>query len=201
MYYSLNGTLLHKELGLAVIDCGGVGYKCFCSLNTLKALGEIGSPAFVFTYLAVREDALDLYGFATQDELSCFKLLLTVSGVGGKAALAILSELSTSEFALCVAAGDHKRLQKAQGVGAKIAQRIVVDLKEKVGGVSGADTTFVESVGNATAAGSNSEEAISALTVLGYSRADAASAVAKLDPATSVEDMIRAALKTLAGSR
>lgn len=201
MYYSLNGTLVHKEPGLAVVDCGGVGYKCFCSMNTLRELGDIGDSAFLFTYLAVREDALDLYGFAEQEELSCFKLLLTVSGVGGKAALAILSELTTSEFALCVAAGDYKRLQKAQGVGAKIAQRIVVDLKEKVTGIGGSDAEPIIGSGNAAPSGGSVEEAISALTVLGYSRSDAAAAVAGLDAGLGVEELIRGALRALSARR
>ena len=197
MFYCLNGTLIHKDTSSAVIDCGGVGFLCHCSLNTIKKLPKIGEDAFLFTYLSVKEDALDLFGFADHSELDCFKLLLGVSGVGAKSALSVLSELDSDKFALCVAAGDFKRLQKAQGIGQKTAQRIVLELRDKVGGVGGGNSDLIEVLTAET--GNAMEESIAALVSLGYGRTDAAAAVAKLDRAMPVEDMIRHALKELSG--
>ena len=197
MFYCLNGTLIHKDTSSAVIDCGGVGFLCHCSLNTVKKLPKIGEDAFLFTYLSVKEDALDLFGFADHSELDCFKLLLGVSGVGAKSALSVLSELDSDKFALCVAAGDFKRLQKAQGIGQKTAQRIVLELRDKVGGVGGGNSDLIEVLTAET--GNAMEESIAALVSLGYGRTDAAAAVAKLDRAMPVEDMIRHALKELSG--
>ena len=197
MFYSLNGTLIHKDTAGAVIDCGGVGFLCRCSLNTVKKLPRIDENAFLFTHLCVKEDALDLYGFADRAELDCFKLLIGVSGVGAKSALSVLSELESDKFALCVAAGDYKRLQKAPGIGQKTAQRIVLELKDKVGGVGGGNAELIEAITAET--GNAMEEAIAALVSLGYGRTDAAAAVAKLDRSMPVEDMIRHGLKELSG--
>lgn len=195
MYYSLNGVLLHKAVSYVVVDCGGVGYRCAVSMNTLKQMPQVGDKVFIFTYLQVREDAMDLFGFNDENELNCFKLLLSVSGVGSKAALSILSDLVPDRFAICVAAGDYKALQKAQGIGAKLAQRIVLDLKDKVGSFSG--SVELERMTANMETGSNVEEAVSALMVLGYQRSDAAVIVSKLDPSLSVEELIRAGLKGL----
>ncbi len=197
MFYCLNGTLIHKDTACAVIDCGGVGFLCRCSLNTVKKLPKIDENVFLFTHLSVKEDALDLYGFADRAELDCFKLLIGVSGVGAKSALSVLSELDSDKFALCVAAGDYKRLQKAQGIGQKTAQRIVLELKDKVGGVGGGNAELIEAITAET--GNAMEEAIAALVSLGYGRTDAAAAVAKYDRNMPVEDMIRHGLKELSG--
>ena len=132
MLYSLTGKLAHTEPGLAVIDVGGVAFKCFTSMGTLRALPRLGEKATLFTYLNVREDALDLFGFATQGELNCFKLLTAISGVGPKVGMAILSELTPEDVALAAAAGDAKRFTRVSGVGPKLAQRIVLELKDKV---------------------------------------------------------------------
>ena len=197
MFYCLNGTLIHKDTASAVIDCGGVGFLCHCSLNTVKKLPKIDENAFLFTYLCVKEDALDLFGFADRAELDCFKLLIGISGVGAKSALSVLSELDSDKFALCIAAGDYKRLQKAQGIGQKTAQRIVLELKDKVGGVGGGNADLIEAITAET--GNAMEEAIAALVSLGYGRTDAAAVVAKYDRNLSVEDMIRHGLKELSG--
>ncbi len=197
MFYCLNGTLIHKDTASAVIDCGGVGFLCHCSLNTVKKLPKIDENAFLFTHLCVKEDALDLYGFADHAELDCFKLLIGISGVGAKSALSVLSELDSDKFALCIAAGDYKRLQKAQGIGQKTAQRIVLELKDKVGGVGGGNAELIEAITAET--GNAMEEAIAALVSLGYGRTDAAAVVAKYDRNMSVEDMIRHGLKELSG--
>ncbi len=132
MFYSVTGVLRHTEPNFAVIDCGGVGFQCMTTTYTLSKLPPVGKTATLYTYLNVREDALILFGFGDQEELHCFKLLISVTGVGPKAALAILSELSPARFALSVAAGDSKSITRAQGVGNKTAQRIVLELKDKL---------------------------------------------------------------------
>ena len=133
MIYSVRGKLIHTEAELAVVECGGVGYACRTTFNTLqKIAGE--DEVSLFTYLSVREDAMELYGFAEREELKCFKLLLSVSGVGPKAALSILSGMNTQRFALCVATGDSKSLTQVKGIGAKTAQRIILELKDKLAG-------------------------------------------------------------------
>ena len=130
MIYSVSGKLIHTEPELAVVECGGVGYGCKTTFNTLqKIAGE--SEVMLYTCLSVREDAAELYGFADREELKCFRLLISVSGVGPKAALSILSGMNTQQFALCVATADSKALTKVKGIGAKTAQRIILELKDK----------------------------------------------------------------------
>lgn len=197
MLYSVRGTLIHREMNMAVVECGGVGYQCFVTLNTARQLPSVGSEAMLYTYLNVREDAVELFGFADSSELSCFKMLTSVNGVGPKVGLAILSELSPDRVALAIAGGDFKALTKAQGVGPKLAQRIVLELKDKVG-VPTADTAVSLSgaVGAPNASG-NAAEAVSALTVLGFSASEASAVVAKLDSALPVGELVRQALRTL----
>ncbi len=169
-------------------------------MNTAKTIGSIGSSVNLFTYLSVKEDALDLYGFATEDELNCFKLLISVSGVGPKAAVSVLLELSPSKLAIAVAAGDVKSITKANGVGKKIAERIVLELKDKlvnsVGGEISADIGSAASIVEE----SSSAEAVEALVALGFSQSDAAVAVGSMDKSLSVDEMIRLGLKQLAGN-
>ncbi|MBQ9964820.1 MAG: Holliday junction branch migration protein RuvA [Clostridia bacterium] len=199
MIYSVRGTLIHRETNLAVVECGGVGYQCNITLNTARQLPQIGSEAMLFTILNVREDAAELFGFADNNELTCFKLLTGVNGVGPKAGLSILSELSPERVALAIAGGDYKALTRAQGVGPKLAQRIVLELKDKVGIPSATGGTVLDSgapIGAANASG-NAAEAASALTMLGFSAGEASAAVAKLDSALPVEELVRQALRTL----
>lgn len=196
MIYSLNGILKLKGPSFAVIECGGVGFKCITSQTTLRRLPEPGSEAMLYTYLSVREDALDLFGFADEKELSCFKMLISVSGVGPKAATSILSEATPEKFALYVASGDSKAITRAQGVGAKIAQRIILELKDKITGAQAAEGFTEQAAGVASASG-NAEEAANALMVLGYSRSEAALAAAGCDSSLSVEQIIKQALKKL----
>lgn len=201
MFYSLKGTLIHTEPGFAVVECGGVGFKCLTTMSTLRSLPAIGKETTLFTHLNVREDALDLFGFATQSELGCFKTLTNVSGVGPKVGLSILSELAPEQLALAVSAGDFKALTRAAGVGPKLAQRIVLELRDKVAKLS-AETpsaAFGGGAGIPSAAG-HAAEAVGALTVLGYTPSDAAAVVAKLDSALPTEELIRLALKAM-GSR
>lgn len=198
MIYNINGTLTLTGSNFAVVNCGGVGFQCSTTLNTLKTLPPAGETVDLYTYLNVREDALDLYGFASMQELDCFKLLISVSGIGPKAALAILSELTPDKLALCIATGDSKALTKAQGVGKKIAERAVLELKDKIQGTV-TDASFSETVSAVAGAAEqpDSAEAVEALVALGFSQSDASLAVSKLEPSLSVDDMIRQGLKIL----
>ncbi len=202
MIYSVRGKLIHAEPGLAVVECGGVGYRCFVSLATMQKLPSKGSEVSLFTYLNIREDAMDLYGFADLAEQDSFKMLTSVSGVGPKVAMSILSDLSPDRFALAVMSGDAKTLTKSQGVGSKIAQRIVLELRDKIKGIQTQLPGDMQMSSISTPDDrSNRGEAISALTVLGYSQSEAALAIAGCDPSSTVEEMIKAALKALASRR
>lgn len=198
MIYNLRGTLTVADVNYIVVECSGVGFKCFTTLNTVKDLGRVGDEVNVFTHLAVREDAMDLYGFATFAELDAFKLLITVSGVGPKAAAAVLSELTPDKLALCIASGDAKAITRAQGVGKKTAERIVLELKDKMGAIASENVS--QSVINASSAVADNEtaEAVAALVALGYSQSDASMVVGAMDKSLSVDEMIRQGLKQLA---
>lgn len=197
MIYNLKGKLTVCDVNFIVVECGGVGFKCFTTLNTVKQIGKVGSEVNVFTHLSVREDAMDLYAFATPAELDAFKLLITVSGIGPKAAASILSELTPDRLALCIASGDAKSITAAQGVGKKTAERVVLELKDKMNGI--VSESVSSSVNNASSAESSSaSEAVAALVALGYSQSDAAVVVGSLDKSMSVDEMIRHGLKQLA---
>ncbi len=197
MIYSVSGRVVHTEAELAVIECGGVGYACKTTFNTLQQIaGE--EKVMLYTYMSVREDAVELFGFAQKEELKCFKLLISVSGVGPKAAISILSSMSTNEFALSVATGDTKAFTKVKGVGAKTAQRIILELKDKLAGETISVRGSSSQTFSGAASGSNIAEAVTALEVLGYSEGEALSALSKLDPALSVEELIKKSLIGLA---
>ena len=200
MLYNINGVLTVIDVNYIVVECGGVGFKCFTTLNTVKNIGRVGDKVNVFTYLSVREDALDLYGFSTVEELESFKLLITVSGIGPKAAVSILSELSPDRLAVCIASGDAKAIMRAQGVGKKTAERVVLELKDKMGSISVSGNS--QAVANAASASENSvsAEAVEALVALGFSQTDASVAVGAMDKSLSVDEMIRLGLKQLAGN-
>lgn len=198
MLYNIRGKLTVSDVNFIVVECGGVGFKCFTTLNTVKNIGRTGDEVNVFTYLAVREDAMDLYGFATLDELNAFKLLISVSGIGPKAAAAILSELAPDRLAVCIASGDAKAITKAQGVGKKTAERVVLELKDRMGSIAVGDTSDVVSSVASVGESSNSAEAVEALVALGYSQSDAAVVVGSMDKSLTVDEMIRNGLKQLA---
>lgn len=200
MFYSLTGKLAHTEPGMAVLDVGGVAFKCFTSMTTLRGLSRLGETATLYTHLNVREDALDLFGFLTQGELNCFKLLTGISGVGPKVGIAILSELTPEDVALAAAAGDSKRFTKASGVGPKLAQRIVLELKDKVKSLSASGLSMEDVQAGGASASGNAAQAVEALVTLGYSPSDAAAAVGRLDSQLPPEELIRLALKSF-GSR
>lgn len=198
MFYSLTGKVIAIEDSVAAIQCGGVAFACQTTLNTLSKIGKTGEEVTLYTYLGVKEDSLDLYGFYTQQELTCFKQLISVSGVGPKMALAVLSQLSPDKLALCVAAGDVKSITAAPGVGPKMAQRVILELKDKLSKNLAVDSSAAASAFSATVqATGNVSEAIEALVMLGYSRAEAASAISKQDKNLPVEDLVRLALKAL----
>ena len=194
MIHSVRGTLIYTDPKTAVVDCGGVGFRCNATHKTLAQLPPLGNEVMLYTYLAVREDAMDLYGFYTPDELDFFKLIIGVNGIGPKLGISILSDFTPEQLCVFISSGDAKAISKANGVGAKTAQRIVLELKDKVSGdvtLSGGETF----VGNATPVG-GAAEAIEALVSLGFTQGEAAKAVAKFDPQMPVEQIIKEALKT-----
>lgn len=196
MIYNLRGTLTYCDQNFAVVECGGVGFKCFTTLTTLRGIGKVGNEVNLYTHLSVREDAMDLFGFASKEELESFRLLISVSGIGPKAAVAILSEMTPDRLAVCIASGDAKMLTKAQGVGKKTAERVVLELKDKMGAIGSSDVAAAAAAGSAE--GTDSAEAVQALVALGYTQSDAAVVIGRLDPSLSVDEMIRIGLKELA---
>ena len=198
MFYYLNGTITLLDANLAVMDCGGVGYACHTTNYTLARL-QLGKPAKLFTYCNIKEDAFDIFGFSTREELNCFEQLLGVTGVGPKAALAILSVVSPEQLTLAVMTQDDKTITMAQGVGKKLAQRIILELKDKLG-ASQLELNTVEFAGSgAPVRGSKSAEATAALVGLGYSQTEAAAALKGIDlEHLSIEDVIRQALRAAA---
>lgn len=197
MIASLRGTLIHTDNVSAVVECSGVGFRLAVTKNTLYRLPQKGQEVFLYTFLAVREDALDLYGFIDADELEAFRLITAVNGVGAKIGIAILSEFSPSQLRIYIASGDAKALTAASGVGIKLAQRIVLELKDKVGAIETDDGIDLKAVGNATL-NSSTKEAVAALVSLGYTQSEASLAVGRLDTALSTEELIKQALKQLA---
>lgn len=197
MFYYLNGTVAETGANLAVIDCGGVGYACATTNYTLAQLKR-GEKAKLYTYLHVREEIFELYGFSTQGELNSFKMLIGVSGVGPKAALAVLSATTPDQLALAIVTGDEKALTAAPGIGKKIAQRIILELKDKLSKdpgsfASASGTSITMPVKN-----DKSGEAAAALAVLGYTSQDIAVALKGIDmDAMSLEEIIRQALKRM----
>ena len=205
MIYCLTGTLIHTDAlaSIAVIDCAGVGYKVNVTSNTLTKLPlAADKPAQVrlYTHMQVREDGIDLFGFYTTEELSMFKMLITVSGVGPKAAVSILSLMTPEKLAVAVANEDAKAIAKAPNVGPKTAARIILDLKDKLA------KAFPAAAGSGTAAavesapaasGGKLEDAQAALLVLGYAKPEISKALTKVDTSASLEDIIRAALAVL----
>lgn len=195
MIYSVRGTLIAREPNLAVVECGGVGYACRTTFETLSHLGRVGEEVQLYTYLSVREDAVELFGFASRQELSCFQLLLSVTGVGAKLAVSLLSDIHYEQFALLVAAGDSKAVTKAKGVGPKLAQRIVLELRDKLSKESlPAQKTGAVS---ASAAEGSIGEALAALTVLGYEQSEVLPILAALGPERSSSELIRETLRQI----
>ena len=200
MIYSLTGKILKKTLDTVVISCAGVGYAVQVPLTTAESLPAPGREATVYTVMNVTENDVALYGFATEDQRSCFKMLTSVSGVGPKAGLAILSIMTPERVALAASSGDHKAFTKASGVGPKLAQRIALELKDKVGKGLANGTGFSSDIG-APAPSSAPAQAVAALVSLGYTPSDAAAAVARVDETLPVQDIIKVALRSLSRAR
>ena len=205
MFAFIRGKIAAKSSDSAIIDANGIGYRVMTSYKTLMSMGEVGCESQLFTYLHIREDAVVLFGFYTQEEVSVFELLISVSGVGPKAALSLLSAHTPSKLSLAIVTGDYKLLREAPGIGLKLAQRMVLELKDKILkdskdsdlkniALAVDDTPLAE--GQASAA----SEAVSALTVLGYSQSDAGRIVSKVfKDGMSTEEIIKEALKASAG--
>ena len=196
MLYYISGTVAVLEPSLAVIDCGGVGYGCRVTAYTAGQL-KLNQPARLYITESIREDAYDLYGFISKEEQRCFELLTSVTGVGPKAALSILSA-GPQNFTLAVMTGDEKMLTAAQGVGKKLAQRIILELKDKLGGgAMELDFSGGAAVSVPVQQGSNAALATAALQELGYSPAEIAAALKGVNPNSTTEEMIRYALRAM----
>lgn len=198
MIYSLRGEVILIQPGTVVVECSGVGYKCSITLNTFEKLPKKGETV-VLTHMVVRDDTLDLFGFADVRELECFRLLISVNGVGPKAALALLSQHTPDSLSLAIASGDAKSLTLAQGVGSKLSQRIVLELKDKLS-VIGQNDAQLQSVA-AAMSDDNISQAAQALVSLGYSMSEAALALKGSPPDTPSDVLIRLALKAMSSRR
>ena len=197
MFYYLDGTVAHVEPYLAVIDCGGVGYACRTTATTLAALSK-GAHGRLYTHLNVGEGVFELYGFATQGELGSFRQLIGVSGVGPKAAIAILSVATPERLATAIITGDEKALTAAAGVGKKLAQRIILELKDKIAKEQQAIGLPATVPGAGAAGGGKAVEAAAALAVLGYSQSDIAQAMKGIDTdALPLEEIVRQSLRRM----
>lgn len=196
MFYSLTGKLIMLSRERAVISCGGVGFDCRITETTYRELVGSNEDVTLFTHLNVREDALDFFGFYDREELELFKLLTAISGIGPKAGISILSALSPQRLTVAVMSGDYKAISAAQGVGAKTAQRVVMELKDKLGRSDINLSDDVKSAG-AVSASENAADAVVALEALGFQRSEASLAVGKLDSGLDTETLIKQALKLL----
>ena len=203
MIYCLTGKIVKKNMNAVVLSCGGVGYYAQCPASVAGALPGVGKEATIYTVMSVTENDVSLYGFATEEQQACFEMLTAVSGVGPKVGLAILSVMEPERVALAISAGDHKAFKAASGVGPKLAQRIVLELKDKVakGFVDGISLEDVAGASAQTPAAQSSSQAIAALVSLGYSQSEAALAVSKIDAALPVEEIIKLALRGMAAGR
>ena len=203
MIYCLTGKIVKKSMSAVVLSCGGVGYYAQCPASVAGALPGVGKEATLYTVMSVTENDVSLYGFATEEQQACFEMLTAVSGVGPKVGLAILSVMEPQRVALAISAGDHKAFKAATGVGPKLAQRIVLELKDKVakGFVDGISLEDVAGAASDAPSSQSSAQAIAALVSLGYSQSEAALAISKIDATLPVEEIIKLALRGMAGRR
>ena len=203
MIYCLTGKIVKKSMSAVVLSCGGVGYYAQCLASVAGALPGVGKEATLYTVMSVTENDVSLYGFATEEQQACFEMLTAVSGVGPKVGLAILSVMEPQRVALAISAGDHKAFKAANGVGPKLAQRIVLELKDKVakGFVDGISLEDVAGAASGEPATQSASQAIAALVSLGYSQSEAALAISKIDATLPVEEIIKLALRGMAGRR
>lgn len=195
MISTLRGNYLYSDAASVIVECGGVGFRCITTSATLGSLPNVGDELFLYTYMAVREDAIDLFGFSTIEEMEAFKMIISVNGVGPKIGIALLSEFTPNQLFLYIGSNDPKALTSANGVGIKLAQRIVLELKdkvEKIGYVAAADLKPVKKPQKSAA-----QEAIAALMSLGYNKGEASLAVGKIEDDLPTDGLIKQALKLL----
>lgn len=199
MFSYIKGDLVEKNDGSIVVECGGIGYMLFISEQFAMRLPAIGAAVKVYTYMYIREDELSLYGFADNSELETFKLLISINGIGPKAALSVLSAMSVSELQFAVVTDDVKSITKANGVGTKGAQRIIMELKDKMKMEDLISGAYDRQVTEAAQSSSVTNEVILALTSLGYSGSEAAAAIKKVKNVDdmSTEQLLSAALKKI----
>ena len=196
MIHCIEGVVAAKNIDDIVVVCSGVGFRLFCPTSSYSKTGAVGSTVFMYTHLVVKEDAFELYGFVSEEEQQCFRLLIGVSGVGPRTALATLSLYTPKQIILAIASGDHKAFSACAGIGPKIAQRIVLELKDKVGSLEIADK---EIIGAITLDDSNNKQvALTALVALGFTTSEAAASLAKLSGERTTEELVSDALRALA---
>ena len=195
MIYRLHGKIVETAPNFVVIECGGVGYACRTTQTTLAKIGAVGEETMLYTHMAIHDTAIELFGFATKEELHCFQMLITVSGIGGKAGLAILSDLTPNRFALLVASGDSLALTKIKGIGKKSAERIILDLKDKL--VKTNPVLQEMPVVVNTSKTDSLAEAMAGLLVLGYRQEEVMPILVKQDENLSPEELIKFTLREL----
>ena len=197
MIYSLNGTIIHTGQNYIVVEWAGVGYKCLRTMNTMSKLPGTGEKTMIYTHMIVREDAVELCGFADTGELNCFKLLTNISGVGAKVGIAILSVLTPEQIAIAVSSGDSKTLTKASGVGNKLAQRIILEMKDKIKklGIASENTASGAPSAAVVSAAANISQAVGAREILGYKNDEDIPLMTDIDPDMPVEQIIAKTLR------
>ena len=198
MIYSINGEVTHLEQNVIVVECGGVGFECR-STDAAVSRAVIGEKLKLYTYMNVREDAMELYGFSDESELNCFKMLIAVSGVGCKVAVDILSCISPQDFALAVVNEDAKTITRVKGIGNKMAQRIILELKDKLKKSGSFETSDIPKINLGAVAGNAFSEALTALMVLGFTNAQAQKALDGLSAEMTVQELVKEGLKRLSG--
>ena len=196
MIAQLRGKLIYNDVNTCIIECDGVGYRCYITSNTLGRLPQKGEDVFLYTFMSVKDDGVDLFGFFEMAEMECFKMITSVSGVGPKIGISLLSAFSYDQISLFIAGNDPKSLTAASGVGLKLAQRIILELKDKVSAIPGTETQTT-STNVPYDSVSSVREAIQALVSLGFTQSEASMAVRKLDSSLSAEQLIKEALKNL----
>lgn len=197
MIYSLRGKIIEKFSDAVVIDCMGVGYICKTTDNTLASIGSIGSEASVYTYMNIYQDGIDLFGFNDKEELNCFRMLISVSGVGPKAALSVLSVNTPQQFAFKVASKDSKGLTSAKGVGKKMADRIILELRDKISETEDISVSADKSVSSSEIYSSDISDAVSALIVLGYEQSEIMPYLKDIDTSKGTSYIIKQVLKMI----
>ena len=196
MIHCIEGVIVSKGIEELIVSCSGVGFRLLCPTSAYAKIGGVGSEVFMYTHLVVKEDAFELYGFVSEEEQRCFGMLIGVSGIGPRTALSILSLYPPKQIALAIAAGDHKAFQAVSGIGLKIAQRLVLELKDKVGSLELEDSYIINAITGETS--NNKQEALAALVTLGFTTSEAAGALAKLSNDAKTEQLVADALKSLA---